>query len=135
MVHQENRGSLSRLPVFFDGTFWIEPSQIRRICQENAPTPHEGIRSMGAFLGSESLMKDDALHHLLLFSFISTIEPLQIRRICKENAPTPHEEIRSMGAFLGSESLMVHQNKQIRTVSLRRNCSDLFFTLIIHIET
>ena len=26
------------------------------------------------------------------------------------------------------------QNKQIRTVSLRRSCSDLFFTLMIHIK-
>ena len=29
----------------------------------------------------------------------------------------------------------LHQNNQIRTASLQRSCSDLFFMLIIHIET
>ena len=45
------------------------------------------------------------------------------------------QKTRTGVARLGSESPTLHQTQQIRTVSLRRNCSDLFFTLIIHIET
>ena len=55
-----------------------------------------------------------------------------------EDVPTPCAEKPGEMSYSSAgetDSPRVHQTRQIRTVSLRRNCSDLFFTLIIHIKS